>query len=161
MLLRHQLPMSEAAKERGTSRTEFVHNAASCIVAITTHLYLGPAALILSVQYQLRGQEASLSAFLVNPVKQTDIMQDVQCGRIGEMFTGNILYQIIFWLLQWETGIDTLLHHIGFFLAGLLVLHLGVYPKLASSAMSMEVSSVFLSTSLDRESLRESSPEPS
>ncbi len=36
----------------------------------------------------------------------------------------------------------------GFFLAGVLILNLCVYPKLASGAMCMEVSSVFLSTYL-------------
>eukprot|EP00438_Fugacium_kawagutii_P002135 Skav218485 [mRNA] locus=scaffold538:1217737:1220325:+ [translate_table: standard] len=117
-----------------------------------THLYLGPAALSLSLHYQFEGSEmgypAAWSAFAPQPAKHSDLLQDLLCGQLGEMFTGNVLYQIIFWFLKWETGIDTLLHHIGFFLAGVLILNLCVYPKLASSAMCMEVSSIFLSTHL-------------
>jgi len=148
VLLRRAVPMSEAAKSRGTSRVEFAENVASCIVAISTHIYLGPTALMLSFHYQFEGYPAAFSAFVTQPPKQSDILQDLFCGQLGEMFTGNILYQIIFWFLKWETGIDTLLHHIGFFLAGVSVLNLCIYPKLASGAMCMEVSSVFLSTHL-------------
>lgn len=148
VLLRKALPMSEAAKSRGTSRVEFAENVASCIVAISTHIYLGPAALMLSLHHQFQGYPAAFSAFVPQPPKQNDVLQDLLCGQLGEMFTGNVLYQIIFWFLKWETGIDALLHHIGFFLAGVLILNLAVYPKLASSAMCMEVSSIFLSTHL-------------
>eukprot|EP00435_Cladocopium_sp_Y103_P064230 s351_g25.t3 len=148
VLLRKALPMSEAAKSRGTARVEFAENVASCIVAISTHIYLGPAALMLSLHHQFQGYPAAFSSFLRQPPKESDVLQDLLCGQLGEMFTGNVLYQIIFWFLKWETGIDALLHHIGFFLAGVLILNLAVYPKLASSAMCMEVSSIFLSTHL-------------
>lgn len=60
---------------------------------VRTHVYLGPSALWLSVRYHLEGYPASLSAFLVSPVRDADISRDLQTCHIGEMFTGNILYQ--------------------------------------------------------------------
>lgn len=35
LLMRREIPMSSACKSKGTSRTDFVHLMASCIVAIT------------------------------------------------------------------------------------------------------------------------------
>jgi len=148
LLMTKKLPMSEAAKGRGTSREEFAKNVASCIVAITTHLYLGPTALMLSFRYQAGGYPAALSAFLQPAPPVEALENDRLCCQVGELFTGNILYQVIFWLLRWETGFDTLLHHIGFFVAGYLILDLTVFGKLSAGAMSMEVSSVFLSLHL-------------
>ena len=39
------------------------------------------------------GYPAAFSAFVTQPPKQSDILQDLFCGQLGEMFTGNILYQ--------------------------------------------------------------------
>ncbi|CAE7613369.1 CLPB [Symbiodinium necroappetens] len=141
-------PMSEAAKSKGTLRDQLSKDIASCIVAITTHTFLGPMALYLSISYNAAGYPASLSPFLLEQPRPFDVTRELWCCRVGEMFTGNILYQLIFWLLRWETGIEMLLHHIGFFVAGYLILDLTCFGKLASGAMSMEVSSVFLSVHL-------------
>ncbi|CAE7030130.1 CLPB [Symbiodinium natans] len=141
-------PMSEAAKSKGILRDQLSRDIASCIVAITTHTFLGPMALYLSLSYHAAGNPASLACFLLEPPRPVDVTRELWCCRIGEMFTGNILYQSIFWLLRWETGIEMLLHHIGFFVAGYLILDLTCFGKLASAAMSMEVSSVFLSVHL-------------
>jgi len=105
-------------------------------------------ALYLSLGYHAAGYPAALSAFLPEPLLAADVTRELWCCRVGEMFTGNVLYQIVFWILRWETGIDMLLHHVGFFVAGYLILDLTCLGKLASAAMSMEVSSVFLSVHL-------------
>eukprot|EP00439_Symbiodinium_sp_Y106_P063887 s1066_g9.t4 len=141
-------PMSEAAKSKGTLRDQLSKDIAACIVAITTHTFLGPMALYLSISYNAAGYPASLSPFLLEEPRMANVTRELWCCRVGEMFTGNILYQLIFWLLRWETGIEMLLHHIGFFVAGYLILDLACFGKLASGAMSMEVSSVFLSVHL-------------
>ena len=39
-----------------------------------------------------RGYPAALSAFVQQP-RQDDVLQDLLCGQLGEMFTGNVLYQ--------------------------------------------------------------------
>lgn len=61
------------------------------------------------------------------------------------MFTANMVYQVIFWVLGWEKGLDMLLHHVGFLITGCMVLVFAVYGKLITSAMAMEMSSPFLS----------------
>lgn len=39
------------------------------------------------------GYPAAWSAFAPQPRKHSDLLQDLLCGQLGEMFTGNVLYQ--------------------------------------------------------------------
>lgn len=139
------LRLSDAAKKAGTKEDAFCCEAAQCMVAITSHILLGPLALVLAARYCLGPGEIGLgSTFDDNPdawLRRMDRLS-LMCG---EVFAGNMMYQLLFWLLRWETGVDTLMHHIGFLIASVLVLTATAFNQLAMSAISMEVSSPFLS----------------
>ena len=58
----------------------------------------------------LPGYPAALSAFVSQPPKQNDVLQDLLCGQLGEMFTGNVLYQHLGiqvrpWATVWVMGV--------------------------------------------------------
>mmetsp|Transcript_8938 Transcript_8938/g.13507 ORF Transcript_8938/g.13507 Transcript_8938/m.13507 type:complete len:225 (-) Transcript_8938:46-720(-) len=89
--------------------------------------------------------EQGLSAYAADPPDPFWAKMDLYCCVCGEIITGNFIYQLVFWCLRWETGIDTLLHHLGFMVAGILVLWVQLYPRLSAAAIGMEVSSPFLS----------------
>lgn len=59
-----------------------------------------------------------------------------------------ILLSVLAFIATGEVKVYLEFYVSGFFLAGVSILNLCVYPKLASGAMCMEVSSVFLSTYL-------------
>jgi len=51
------------------------------------------------------GYPAAFSAFVPQPPKQNDVLQDLLCGQLGEMFTGNVLYQRLG--IPWDTVVGT------------------------------------------------------
>lgn len=138
--------LNEEAKKKLGGPEVFAREAAQCMVAISSHLFVGPWALSMAVIFCAYGStEQGLSGYSAEPPDPFWIGLDYYCCIVGEIITGNFIYQLIFWCLRWETGIDTLLHHLGFAIAGILVLWVQLYPKLAAGAIGMEVSSPFLS----------------
>jgi len=139
--------LNDTAKEKGITRDEFNKLAAQCIVAITTHVFLGPLAFYNLFTYQFNVPlHATLSGYTFPPAaSESWVINDERACRIGEVFTGNMIYQTLFWFLGWEKSWEMLAHHIGFFVAGYLTIAAAVYPKLCMSAISMELSSPFLS----------------
>lgn len=137
--------LNESARKAGTTQEGFCREAAQCVVAITSHVFLGPTALWLAVQYMFAADELGLSVCNTENIDPVWLRREMLSYHTGEVFVGNMVYQLLYWLLRWETGVDTLLHHLGFLIAGVLVLAAGCYARLAMSAIAMEVSSPFLS----------------
>jgi len=138
--------LNDSGKKQFTTKDDFSRFAAQCIVSIIGHTFLGPLAFYTAVMYHYFPIQASITSFSGSTADS--IWVDVQTCRLGEVFTGNMVYQLVFWLLGWEKGMDMLLHHVGFLTAGVLVLTVVVYGKLAMGAVAMEMSSPLLNLHL-------------
>lgn len=144
LLNRNPPRFSVAANKQGTTRKDFNKFAAQCIVAITTHVFLGPLAVHTAIVYQYYLPLGASLYPCISPFESYACEIGVRTCRIGEVFTANMIYQLLFWFLGWEKGLDSLAHHVGFLIAGCLVLVFVVYGKLAMFAVAMELSSPFL-----------------
>lgn len=137
--------LNDEAKKK-VEREQFACDASQCMVAITSHFFIGPWALSMAIIFCLYGTtEQGLSAYMSGTPDPFWANMDLFCCICGEIITGNFIYQLLFWLLRWETGMDVFVHHLGFMVAGILVLWVQMYPKLSAAAIGMEVSSPFLS----------------
>jgi len=139
--------LNQEAKKRPVSREQFCRDAAQCVVAITSHLFGGPFALWLALTYHTGPRDRTITCFPASGAAPDPfcLRLDTYSMFVGEAMTANFFYQLLFWLLRWERGLDTLLHHLGFAAAGVLTLKTCLYAKLATTAMAMEISSPFLS----------------
>jgi len=123
----------------------FSKEAAQCVVAFTSHIVLGPFALMVLAGYHAGPPWWGISAFAHGSPDPRALQLDIYTCICGEILIGNLLYQVLFWFLGWEETIDSLLHHLGFLAAGILVASGGMCGKVAVAAIGMEVSSPFLS----------------
>jgi len=146
MFLRFPPRRNKDAKK--TSDEVFAKDASLCMVAITSHAFMGPWALCMAVVFTLYGSTADGLSGYLSGVDAFWMRMDLYCCVCGEIITGNFLFQLVFWFLRWETGLVSFLHHLGFVVAGVLVLWVQLYPRLSAAAISMEVSSPFLSSHL-------------
>jgi len=138
--------MNDSGKKQFATKDDFARFAAQCIVSIVGHTCLGPLAFYTAVMYHYLPIQASVTAFS-GTTRDAEWVDILTC-RLGEAFTGNMVYQLVFFFLGWEKGMDVLLHHVGFLVAGALVLTVVVYGKLAMGAVAMEMSSPLLNLHL-------------
>eukprot|EP00756_Hemistasia_phaeocysticola_P016258 Hpha_TRINITY_DN15465_c3_g10::TRINITY_DN15465_c3_g10_i1::g.175200::m.175200 len=122
--------------------------ASFCLIGVFIHAWLGRVCLYAS----LAGENMPALAAAGNRealAKDADWKDLYNVYSLcGEFFAGYAMYITVMWLLQWEKGVDKIIHHMVFLTLGVTLAGSGALGRLSSRAMAMELTTVFLNSAM-------------
>eukprot|EP01065_Artemidia_motanka_P027856 TRINITY_DN33054_c0_g1_i1.p2 TRINITY_DN33054_c0_g1~~TRINITY_DN33054_c0_g1_i1.p2 ORF type:complete len:365 (+),score=97.39 TRINITY_DN33054_c0_g1_i1:76-1095(+) len=132
------LPDSVVAEEQ-RSIAQFA--ALGCVGA-PFWLVLGPTCLAMAVTYQLRYDPGAPENFQNDPLifDAEGLRYHNFATLMGELFLGYTLYMTVMWLWDWDTGVDTIIHHVAFIALAWLQVSAASLCAVGQWAIAMETS---------------------
>jgi len=131
--------LTEDATAHGMTREHFPRDTAIHVKDFILHSFLGPYALWAAVQCASSSPPAAgLVLFPASPDSVCPCYYHTHV--IGRLFLGNVLFQVLGLILGWETGLDTLFHHVLFLILAGMVMYSELMFELSVFGIAMETS---------------------
>eukprot|EP01064_Diplonema_japonicum_P024175 TRINITY_DN3467_c0_g2_i1.p1 TRINITY_DN3467_c0_g2~~TRINITY_DN3467_c0_g2_i1.p1 ORF type:complete len:293 (+),score=25.19 TRINITY_DN3467_c0_g2_i1:35-880(+) len=147
LLVKNMIPklkLNEEALKRKETEESVRRFTATAVVGCLFNTILGPSAAIMATYISMTYDRTDHmrfaftdSAYTEDPFTQRLYYTIV---LIGELFGGYTIHQTVFWIIGWDKGLDTILHHIGFLTVTFIVVPTGAYIQLGLWAIAMEIS---------------------